>query len=102
MFAQHYVIEHKPNDTTEEPGVDTDETARRVRRSHNFAEVVHRQAHAGEDMETYGQSGKTVSTFQDEPEEFAAVHTRHTAGYLPTSQVHIHSVRERPIRAVQQ
>lgn len=53
-------------------------------------------------METDGQGGQIVSTFQNEPEELAAVHTRHTAGHLSATTVHIHTVRERPGRTVRQ
>jgi len=102
VFARHDVVEHEPNGPAQEPRVHTDETARRVRGSHNLAEVVHRQAYAGKDLETDGQSGQAMSTFQDESEELAAVHTRHTAGHLSAAQVHIHAVRERPLRIVQQ
>jgi len=53
-------------------------------------------------VEADGQGGQIVSTFQDEPEELPAVHTRHTARHLSTAQVHIHPVRKRPVRTVQQ
>lgn len=92
MRARHDVIEHKPIDAAPEPSVDTDEVARRVCGGHHIPKGVNRQAHVGEDVEADGQSRQTVSTFQDEPEELSAVHTRHTAGHLSASQVHIHAV----------
>lgn len=100
VLSRHNVIEREPHHTAEEPGVDTDETARCVRRGDHVAKGGHRQAHVGEDVEIDGQGGKTVSTFQNESEELAAVHTRHTAGHLSAATVHIHAVRERPGRTV--
>jgi len=94
VFARKHVIEHESNDPAQEPGFYTDETARGVRGGHNLAEGVHRQAYAGENLETDGQSGEAVPTFQDESEKLAAFHTRHTARYLSEAQVHIHTVRE--------
>lgn len=93
-FARHDVIEHQPSDAAAEPGVHTDEAARRLRGGHRVAEGVYRQAHAGEDVEADGQGGQAVPALQDEPEELAAVHSGHIAGHVPAAQVHLHAVRE--------
>jgi hypothetical protein len=41
VFSRHDVIEYEPNDTTEEPGFDIDETAWRIRGSYNVTQGVH-------------------------------------------------------------
>lgn len=104
-FARHgHVVERvRPgDDAAAEPGVHSDEAARRVRGGDRFAQGRHRQAHAGEDVEADGQGCQAVPALPDEPEELAAVHTGHTAGHVPAAQVHLHAVRERAGRPVRQ
>lgn len=42
VFVRHDVIEHKPNDTAQEPGFDIDEIAWCIRWSHYITKSVHR------------------------------------------------------------
>lgn len=85
MFARHNVFKHKPNGTTEKHVVDSDEVTRHVCGGHHSVEGRHRQTHVGENLEAHGQSGETVSTFENESKKLTAVHTRHTSGHLPAA-----------------
>lgn len=44
-------------------------------------------------MEVDGQGGEAVPTPEDEPEELAALHPGHSAGYVPEVEADLFQVR---------